>query len=104
MAQQLRAFIALEEDLDWVASTLMATQPSIHSVTGHPMPSDPKGTWHTRYTYRHAGKTLIHKYILKIKKKKKKKIKEKKSLKHAYGLRRNMGKRGVKISRGVSDG
>ena len=61
MAQQLRAFIALVEDLDWVASTLMATQPSIHSVTGHPMPSDPKGTWHTRYTYIHAGKTLIHK-------------------------------------------
>ena len=79
MAQQLRAFIALEEDLDWVASTLMATQPSIHSVTGHPMPSDPKGTWHTRYTYRHAGKTLIQKYILKIKKKKKRKEKKKKA-------------------------
>lgn len=64
MAQQLRGLV-LAEDLDWVATTLMATQPSLHPVTGH-LFSDPKGTRHTQYTYLHTGKTLIDKYISKI--------------------------------------
>lgn len=61
--------MALEEDLDWAASTL-GNSTIYTSSNRTSMPSDPKGTRHM--VHRYAGKPLIYKYIFKIWKKFKK--------------------------------